>query len=204
MAGDEVEVRRIITQHFTVHESVAAVADDLLAPCFQEIGKSWVNGKTDVYQERRAVGLTHQVMLEVRRLLPAATGGRIAIGCSLSGDDYLLPTTIVEMVLRQNGIAAHNLGTNIPFPNLAKAVLMHRPSIIWLSISHIADREQFTVGLDQFMKSIPAECTVLVGGRLVHWVEPSYEGRLHQFANMRQLELYLKDNFANNSRLRLP
>ncbi len=201
VSGNEQEARKLVTQHFAIRERISMVADELLSPCFQEIGRSWANDKVDVFQERRAVGLTLQVLLEIRRLLPQLDSTTVALGCSLAGDDYLLPTTIVEMVLRQNRIQATNLGSNIPFSNLMRAIQSYRPKLVWLSVSHIEDREEFARGMARFLADLPLDATVLIGGRLAHWVEVPDSTRFRHFASMQKLEDFVQSLQVTSSRL---
>jgi methanogenic corrinoid protein MtbC1 len=108
-----------------------------------------------------------RVLHELRASLPAANNeAPRAVGGSLGDDISSLPTTMVELVLREAGWRAVSLGSGHPMETLCAAVRDMQPRLFWLSISYINDRDAF---LSQYRKLHEAtkECGValVVGGR---------------------------------------
>ncbi len=112
--GDERECRRILIQWYSAHQSFAAVADDLIAPTFNSLGDLWQCGEIEIFQERRGCEICSRLIHEFRRLIAEPlSSAPLAIGGAASGDHYALPGQLIEVVLRESGWQAVNLGCNL-------------------------------------------------------------------------------------------
>ncbi len=162
--GDEKECRRIIIEYFDRSDSFAEIGDRLIGLTFRRIGELWHRGEVEVFQERRACELCSRLLHEFRRLFPEpSSNSPLAIGASSSGDNYALPSLLVEVVLREIGWRSMNLGTNLPFSTLTEAVRYERPKMVWLSVSHLHDKERFVEEYMQFWNSLPRDTIVVLG-----------------------------------------
>lgn len=141
--GDEELCRRIVFDLWLAGQSLASLCDEVIATAFVEIGDQWACHDADVYQERRACELTLRILHEIRAGLPEGDPDWTAVGGTLEGDHYVLPTTMVELILRDCGWRSRSLGSSIPFSSLAAAIRENRPRLFWVSVSHIADPTQF-------------------------------------------------------------
>ncbi len=192
LRNDEQACRMILMQFFSFTESVAELADQLIAPCFKTIGDLWHSGDVCVFEERQAVTTIIRLLHEFRRMIPTPSdNARVAIGASPSDDNYLLPTTLVETVLRQSNIRATNLGTNVPFDSLLEAVQRFNADFVWLSISYLEEESTLQNQLNQFIASLPVGTTMLIGGRAASPLNLAGNSQVMSFSNLRELE-----NFA--------
>ena len=89
----------------------------------------------------------------------------IAMGGTLSGDPYQIPTALVDLTLRELGWNATSLGCELPVESFLKAALDYQPTLIWLSVSAYADLEQFIADENRLVDGLPPETAVVVGGR---------------------------------------
>lgn len=167
VAGDEIRFRRIVFDLYLSNHTACELLDDVVARAFHEIGERWSHGDAQVYQERRAIEICNRVLVELRSALPnLPPDAPLAVGGSLSGDPYSLPTTMVDIALREIGWRAESLGTNLPANTLVAAIQDLRPRIFWLSVSAF-------VAVDDFLESFQlisaaaqqAKTSLLVGGR---------------------------------------
>jgi MerR family transcriptional regulator, light-induced transcriptional regulator len=166
IAGNEDECRRIVSVWYAMNGGIASVADDLLSPTFRSIGDKWTCGDLEVYQERRGCDICFRIIHELRRLLPDPQGfSPLAMGGTSVGDQYQLPTQMIEMLFREFGWRTIGLGCNIPFPSLLSAARKHMPKVFWLSVSHIDDRESFLTEYQSFANHLPKGVMLVVGGR---------------------------------------
>jgi len=200
--GDERECRRILIYWYSIRESFAAVADELIATTFRSIGDSWHRGEIEIFQERRACELITRLIHEFRRLildpLPAAPK---AIGGTASGDYYSIPSQLVEISMREAGWQATNLGSNLPLETILEAVRREPPAIVWLSISNIEDEKVFVKKFNEFASAIPRSTQIVIGGRMV---VPSLLAQMKDAAHcdtMLQLS-YLCDDLLEHRRTR--
>jgi methanogenic corrinoid protein MtbC1 len=113
--------------------------------------------------------------------------GPLAIGGAPEGDQYSLPTQIVELVLRESGWRTMNLGANLPLETVAAAVAQHKPRMLWLSVSHLANEDRFVDDFRKLSKNLPGETVVVIGGRaLTDQLRPRLDYTGH-CDNMQQL-----------------
>jgi excisionase family DNA binding protein len=167
LAGDEEQCRRIVLDLYLGGQSACDICDRVLAAAFHDIGDAWECGEVAVYRERRGceIALTalHDLRLVLRR---PPLDAPVAIGGALEHDSYRLPTTMVEIALREVGWRASSCGTLLPAATLEAAVREIRPQLLWLSVSTIESLPTF---LDEYARlyETAAELgtAVAVGGR---------------------------------------
>ncbi len=144
LLGDEEQCRRIVFDLFLAKHSVAEIFDRVVAEAFVQIGQAWSCGEAEVYEERRGCEISQRLLHQLRAMLPVVDrAAPRAMGGTLSGDNYQLPTTMVELVLRDLGWAAQSLGTSLPRETWLAALDAEQPHLLWLSVSHIPDESQF-------------------------------------------------------------
>ncbi len=173
---------------YAARRSFSELADELVAKTFHRLGRLWSCNQLEVFQERRGCEICIRLIHELGRLVgePFAYAP-LAMGGSPAFDSYSLPNQLIELVMRESGWRAINLGSNLPFETMLAAVNVHRPKLFWVSVSHIEDREQFIEGFQFFLEKIPRDTPVVVGGRaLDDSIRPQLRFTAH-CDNLRQL-----------------
>lgn len=166
--GDSARADALIQAVVASGLGAVALADDLIRPVMAGLGDYWRSGKIDVFQERQA---TQIVCACLARLIDRAAAARVdpgplAIGATPGGDVYQIPLLLGELVLREAGWAVRSLGPNLPLRSLARALKEYRPSLVFLSISHLEDAEGFTRDYNTFFEAAVASgAAVVLGGR---------------------------------------
>lgn len=147
--------------------SLAELGDHLIAPAFHEIGEEWSCDRIQVYEERRACEIALRLIHQWRLMLGNPSKPvPYAIGGTIEGDTYQIPTALAELTLREAGWRAENLGSGIPFASLRTAILQQEPRLVWLSISYIPDKEGFRRGMHELWEICDKrEVALLIGGR---------------------------------------
>jgi excisionase family DNA binding protein len=194
LAADRDQVAKLFFGLVFGGTSVAQLADQLIAPVFAELGQLWECGHLEVYREREACEIVEEALLGLKRLLPPpAESAPLAMGGSLAGDYYLLPSRLAELVLLQNRWNARNLGFNLPEDTCVEAIRAARPEIFWLSISHVAEERNLLPIFEKISSAAEASKTLLViGGRaLSDFLR--YHLRYSAYCpDMQHLELFLR------------
>jgi hypothetical protein len=104
-------------------------------------------------------------LAELRLVIPTAgESAPIAIGATPECDPYSLPTTMAEVVLRQQGWRSQSLGSRLPFATLIAAIRDLQPGLFWLSVSHIDNEAQFVDEFQAFYDQVRIAVPVVVGG----------------------------------------
>lgn len=143
LVADEVTVQKLAFDLLINQTPIHQLFDSVLAPAMYEIGRRWDCNEADIYQERMGCEIIIRLLHQLRNLIPISNKNYVAIGGTLSGDRYAIPTAMVELILRNQGINATSMGTSIPGSSIVTAIEELKPSLVWLSASHIANREQF-------------------------------------------------------------
>ena len=144
----------------------AELADHWIRPAMASIGRAWERRAIEIYQEHHATRTVEAALQELLRAQsPPRPDRPLAIGATPEGDFYSVSGLLCELTLRSIGWDAINLGPNLPVDSLGRAVLEHRPRLVWLSISHLNDRETFLRQYSAFYRSIAETgAAVILGG----------------------------------------
>jgi excisionase family DNA binding protein len=162
----EDRARQILFEQYLQRQPLAMIGDRVIAPAFERIGHRWEEGTLEVFQERRALEITRNLLHEIRLAqLPPALTAPSALGGTLSGDNYALAPILVELVLREAGWRAVFLGSNLPVDTLIAALRDERPALCWLSISHIEDEPRFLEEYKRLCAAAGAQTALIIGGR---------------------------------------
>jgi excisionase family DNA binding protein len=189
--GDATASRRIVFEYFLHGHEVAGVCDDLLAPALSQIGHRWKCGSVEVFEERRAVELTVRMLHELRISLETTETHKLtALGSSIEGDTYELPTRMVELTLLDCGWKASSLGSSLPFDTLLRAIHKNQPRLFWLSASLVNATEHFVESLNTFCSQVPVSTAVVLGGRALTNDVRERIAKATFFDNLQQLAAY--------------
>jgi MerR family transcriptional regulator, light-induced transcriptional regulator len=196
LQGNEAACRQLLMDAYVAGVPLPRVLDEVVAVSFHRIGESYDCGDLEVFYERRAVETCLKVLHEFRQLVDAPPeDAPMAVGGTPACDPYSLPTTMIELVLRQQGWRATSLGARLPFETLVSAVNDLKPRLFWLSVSHIDDEPRFVREYNEFYAAVRENCPVVVGGRAL--TEPLRQQM--QYAafcdNLRHLEAFARSMF---------
>ena len=167
VSGRESVCRQVILDLHLAGHRISTICDSVISETFHDIGDAWSCGEADVYQERRSCEICLRVLHELERLVP--TPGRmapVAIGGTLTGDNYQLPTTMASVVLRESGWNATSLGCNLPAANIRNAIVETQPALVWISVSHVFDEALLLRETQEVYETAIAQRSGLaIGGR---------------------------------------
>lgn len=212
--GDDAGIRGIVIDTYARCGNAAILADRLIQPAMKEIGLKWMFGGIDVYHEHRATRIVEGVLGDLnRRLAEKRREERLvgleivrplAIGAAPEGTLYTIAGLLCELTLREAGWDVVNLGCNLPMPSLSKAVLDHKPRLVWLSINHLNNPNIYAHQYLRFHETASRiGAAVILGGRALEGDLRSrlpYTGfgdrmeHLSEFA--RRLSVGLKDSLG--------
>ena len=163
--GDEQSCRQLAIDLYLSEHSLGAISDEVLAKAFRCIGNCWAAGEAEVFQERRGIEIASRMVHELRALIPRPpVDAPLAIGGSPSGDQYTLPTNLVELVLQDVKWNATSLGPNLPFETMRTAILELRPKLFWLSCSYLENEVEFLSMYQELHEEFSSNVAFVVGG----------------------------------------
>lgn len=168
-AGDEERCRQIVFELYLAKHSISTICDRVITIAFRCLGDLWSCRDVAIYHERRSIQIMLRVLHDLQRMLAAPTRPLTAIGGTMAGDQYSLPTAMVELVLRANGWQATSLGNSLPVETLVQAIHDLRPRIFWLSASTIDEPGKFVEDFAQLHAATQSVGSALViGGRALN------------------------------------
>ena len=166
LEGNEQLARQIVFDLYLAKHSIAVICDEVISRAFQDIGRRWECQVADVYQERRSCEFTQRILYELRRAQSASDPQWKACGGTIEGDTYTLPTSMVELVLRNAEWDATSLGASIPIQSMVRAIKELKPRLFWVCVSHVPDPEAFVRDFKQLSDAAESIGTAIaVGGR---------------------------------------
>jgi methanogenic corrinoid protein MtbC1 len=181
LAGDERACRRLAVELFVAGHPMHQLCDEVLAEILNRVGELWECGDAQVYQERLSCEICNRVLDDCRDCLPdPASDAPLALGAAPAGDLYTLPTRMAELVMKEAGWRSLSLGNDLPLETLAAAVCDKQPRLVWLSMSSIADADQFLHDYTRLQQGLPIDVALVVGGRAL---DESLRRRMTFFAH---------------------
>jgi len=144
-SADRDAIRNVIHGGYRAGLAVEVLADRVVGPALAELGHEWAAGRGNVMTEHRVTQACVAAFYELRSSLRVRPGpdSPTAVGGSPEHDPYILPTLCAKLTLLDCGWDAINLGPHTPIEAFATAVEQFSPRLVWLSVSHVADRERF-------------------------------------------------------------
>jgi len=167
-AGKSKDAFTLMSSVYHSKQGAVGLSDLLIRPVMERIGHGWLVGSWDVYQEHQASQIVTSAINELIRVRSHDSNPNqsLAIGAAPEGDNYTLSGLLCELVLRDLGWNVRNLGVNLPLRSLASATRDYRPKLIFLSASHIADRDRFLRGYSYFYEAASqVGSAIMLGGR---------------------------------------
>lgn len=170
IAGDAESTRAVLHGEYRRGLSIDKLADQIIAPAMQRIGRDWELSRIDVMEEHRASQLCTSALHVLKGVLEARAGKQrpVAVGGAPEHDETVLPTLLAQMVLLDAGWDAVNLGPRTPFKSFQKAIKDLRPRLLWLTVSHLTDDAGFIAGYRElYRQAEKAGVAVAIGGRAI-------------------------------------
>lgn len=167
IAGQSRGVTELLSALFASGTSVADLCDGFIAPTLADLGEAWAGGGLEIYEERRACELIGRALADLADLAPHL-GKRAprAIGGTITGDPYTLPTLMAEATLRHQGVDARSLGASLPAPTIVAAIREIKPKIVWLTVGHVLDEDAFIADVSHIEAAAAGVGAALaIGGR---------------------------------------
>lgn len=191
--GDAGRARSLVAAMYLAGRPVAEICDQPLATALREVGCLHLHDPDGIHIEHRASDACLQVLHELRRLIPQPPADApLALGGCPERNYHMMPSLMVAVALASEGWRTVNLGASLPIDTLCRAMRLHRPSLVWLSLSMPEDRPT-PRQMQPLLRQLEADrARLMVGGRAARgWriKHPAIVSSLHSTA---ELAAYLR------------
>ena len=171
LKGDLELAQSCIVARYMSGSSISEIGDGPLKSALQYLGAKG-HGSDQIMLEHRATELCIQVVHQLRALARPTSFSFKAVGGSVAGDPYILPSLLVSSVISEHGGDATNLGPNTPFEAMRHQTTLlsreSRPDLAWISVGQIDNGHALSNEIATFVSEcLDAGIQVVVGGRLV-------------------------------------
>jgi MerR family transcriptional regulator, light-induced transcriptional regulator len=161
-------VRSLIHGAYRSGVAMETLADFVIAPAMNRLGHEWETGRIEVLHEHRGTQLCVSVLHELKAILETQSDRDrpLAVGGAPELDYYVLASLLAEMVLLDAGWQSIDLGPHTPMSSFRQALTELRPRLLWISVSHLVDRDRFLAEYRElYQEAERAGVAVAIGGR---------------------------------------
>jgi methanogenic corrinoid protein MtbC1 len=168
LAGDSARAHALFRQVARREGGPVAAGVRLVQPAMRQVGLLWQRNRISSAREHLASGVARVLLSPspARQQPAAAEGGRRLVVACCPCNEHSLGTHLVAAAFRRTGWHVHNLGANVPIPDLLNFVHEWRPQMVAVSLSlavHMPPAREAILRLrGEFGARRP---TVMVGGR---------------------------------------
>lgn len=176
--GDATKSLALLLDAYQSGRTIAELGDLVVAPAMEAIGRDWETGQCDVLHEHRGTQTCLAALHGLQQAIePANDSTRPrAVGGCVEGDHYQIPSLLVQLTLQDLGWEAINIGPNLPIASFRRALSELRPALLWMSFSHLADRERLKAEYVELSRAARRQKTmVALGGQAL---SPELRARL--------------------------
>lgn len=162
---NEEQIRGLLTNLLLADVPYQDIFDQVLAPALHQLGCDWENGEIDAFQERRTIQICTRLLYSFENFLPTPeSDAPIALLGTLKNDPYIIPTLMLETILRSRGWRTELLGNDLEIKSYQKALTLYKASLLVISCSGNSTEEELLSNLKILSKSSQASSAQLVAG----------------------------------------
>jgi len=137
---------------------------ELAAPLLNTVGTLWMSGELQIFQEHfLSQQLIRFLNTEIAKT-QKSTGKPVVLLATLPGEEHTLGLLMVAAVLSSHGIAAINLGGEVPMDQINGAVKQFHADAVGITFSGAYQYKNIRPHLLELRELIPAEVEIWTGG----------------------------------------
>lgn len=145
-----------------------------------EVGRLWEDRQIPVATEHMATAITQYAMSQVYARMPPADRvcGRLVL-TGVQGELHQMGGNMIADVLEGRGWDVRFLGTNTPTPGVLQAIEEHRPDVVGISATMVANAPAVRELVQAIRARFPAPALKLVVGGSLFRMLPELAAEIH-------------------------
>jgi len=166
IGGDFPGAREIISGISPEIESPDRLIVRVMLPAMAEVGQRWEFNELEIFQEHLA---TEVIRILLAGLMLTTHGPRqktdeVALVSCIPGDEHELIPLALASYLALRGWIVRNLGVGLPADQIARAVAVLEPKVLFLTCTMLSTLEEVLDVIDKVQRE-SGRCRIILGGR---------------------------------------
>jgi MerR family transcriptional regulator, light-induced transcriptional regulator len=141
--------------------------EEVIIPLVYKIGDLWHEGEIRVANEHLATSVIHSFLYNLLDSYSFGSSAPVIISATPRGQEHDLGALIVGVVAASSGWRVIYLGSNLPTEEISSAASQLNAKAVALSLVYPKDDPHLRSELKKLHQLLPAEVTLIVGGRAV-------------------------------------
>ncbi len=197
--GEGQQCKNALIQAYLQGQTLAHLFDSVIRPAMARLGQLWSHDLDGIATEHYATQICIETLIQLRSYLPAPEESHhLALGGSLSGDPYIMPSLMTATIFEQEGFHSKNFGANTPLQLLINKGINEKAHAVWASVSYNPKPKILTRDLLNAANQLSAHGIYLIlGGQSLdkkHYANHNY---LCYMESMAELAGFVKGIKAN-------
>ncbi len=162
--GQASELKRVLEQMLH-RQGPHKFVVDTVAPLLNQTGNAWANGQLPIYIEHLISNQLNNVLTSACNSISLNTTTPRVMLTTLPGEPHSMGLSMVELLLRAEGLTPLNLGVETPVDQIIAACNDLQPQALALSFSALQKRPTVISALQELSSKIPESVVLLAGGK---------------------------------------
>jgi len=150
-------------QQRLARECLQRFVHDTIAPLTKRVGVAWQEGRLRVFEEHLFAEMTERMLRHAVAAIPVGHRPRVLL-TSVPNERHAMGLLMAEVIFILEGAQCIPLGTELPLPDIARAVAAHGADIVGLSFSSAFPRRQISGLLSELRGALPRAVEIWAGG----------------------------------------
>ncbi len=173
--------------------SLAEIFDGPVQRSMSRIGELWTESEAGICREHHATDICIQAINALRVIFSPPSNAPVTLGGAPEDDPYFIPSLCAATVLMSEGYQAINLGPNTPIDSFCRSIDIHKPVLVWMSISSGRRSQKWYEEMEKLKTYLTGRNAILIiGGRNHHLVKSLADQNVIIGTSMRELVAFAK------------
>ena len=141
-----------------------AVADQVIFPFMEELGRSWHEEKIRMMNEHMASTVVYSLLVRLLSRYPSSTDGPVVVVAILPGQQHNLGSVACALAAADAGFRVRYLGTHLPAQEILAAVTNLNTAALLMSIVFPPHTSDVKEAFDFLERELPESVLFVAGG----------------------------------------
>ena len=197
LQGDHSGLYELLAYVYKHQIPFSRIADDIIRPAMQEIGKHWSENRLEVNHEHRASQAVFEALVRFGPEMHRKPLNGLSAVCSCGeGELHSIGLQCVAYGLETEGWTVSMLGANTPFDSLRSFIKRVRPNLVCLSSTIERKKRELSDAVHSVARTVHAYHGVLVlGGGVIHHIPKDDFGCDFTARSLQETLSFTRDHF---------